>query len=106
MVTLVQVEPVGRMVPFERFSHPGLVAPEAIIGCKLTSKYDFWGVACLAFKLLLGDELFKPCAAEGAWGVEDDLLAQIFELTGERFSKETLKEAQMKDRFIDGEGEV
>jgi serine/threonine-protein kinase SRPK3 len=63
-------------------------------------------VGCLAFELLVGEWLFNPIGEGDDWTVEEDLLAQIFAVTGQRFSPQALSRAQRKDGILDAEGDI
>lgn len=87
------------------FGSIALRAPEVVIGSDFGPKVDIWAVGCLAFELLVGHWLFHPEDHGEEWNQEEDLLAQIFQITDERFSKTVLDSAMWRDRFIDDEGE-
>ena len=63
-------------------------------------------MGCLTFELLVGRWLFQPEDGGEDWSFEDDQLAKILELTGEKFSEATLDRAQLRTKYFDDEGEM
>jgi hypothetical protein len=55
------------------------------------------------FELLTGHWLFNPVHGP-TWRIEDDHLAKMMELTGERFSEETLARSQKRGDYFDEGG--
>lgn len=97
-----------------------LRAPEVIIGADYGTKVDIWAIGCMVrlkyyhfiqshnysgqtFELLTGHWLFNPLQGP-TWRIEDDHLAKMMELTGERFSEETLARSQKRDDYFDEGG--
>ncbi|KAF6761192.1 kinase-like domain-containing protein [Ephemerocybe angulata] len=87
------------------FGSIALRAPETVIGSDFGPRLDTWAFGCLAYELLAGEWLFNPVGSDDR-EMEADLLAQIFALTGERFSKLTLSRAQWSDDILDEEGNL
>ena len=56
------------------------------------------------FELLTGHWLFEPQGCE-EWCREDDHLAKMMELTGERFSTSLLGRSDLRDTYFGGTGE-
>lgn len=81
-----------------------LRSPELVIGSDYGAGVDVWALGCLAFELLVGEQLFNPVACGDDWTVEEDLIAQVLAITGRRFSSATLDRTQWKNRLLDGEG--
>ncbi|KAJ3527157.1 hypothetical protein NMY22_g9889 [Coprinellus aureogranulatus] len=81
-----------------------LRSPEVIIGSDFGPGVDIWALGCLTFELLVGEPLFTPACKGNERTLEEDILAQIFSTTGQRFRSATLGRAQRKDRFLDAEG--
>lgn len=92
--------------PVNVLGPPALRAPEVVIGSDFGPGLDVWAVGCLAFELLVGEKLFSPAGDGDDWTVEEDLLAQIFAVTGQRFSRQALSRAQWKDGILDAEGMI
>lgn len=57
-------------------------APEILLGMTYNEKVDIWSCACLFFKLLTMEDLFYP-EKDQNYSIEEDHLAQIFELVHE-----------------------
>jgi serine/threonine-protein kinase SRPK3 len=53
---------------------------------------------------LTGHWLFAPQEGED-WSLEEDHLAKMLELTGERFSPAMLERAQRRSEYLDEQGE-
>ena len=59
-----------------------------------------WSLACMTFELLTGELLFNPKKDHnGAYGKNDDHLAQIMELMG-RFPKKMSKRGAKGKRYV------
>jgi serine/threonine-protein kinase SRPK3 len=56
-----------------------------------------------AFELLTGHWLFQPQGGP-AWSIEDDHLAKMMELTGEKFSKTMLARCRNREEYFDEDG--
>jgi serine/threonine-protein kinase SRPK3 len=56
------------------------------------------------FELITGHWLFKPKAGD-VWQREDDHLAQMMELTGEKFSTRLLERSRLRNHYFDDAGE-
>ncbi|KAF6761200.1 kinase-like protein [Ephemerocybe angulata] len=95
----------GRQPTVGVFGSIALRAPEIVIGSDFGPRLDTWAFGCLAYELLAGEWLFNPVGSDDR-EMEADLLAQIFALTGERFSKLTLSRAQWSDDILDEEGNL
>ncbi|KAF5336508.1 hypothetical protein D9611_006586 [Ephemerocybe angulata] len=95
----------GRQPTVGVFGSIALRAPEIVIGSNFGPKLDIWAVGCLAYELLAGEWLFNPVGKDDR-EMEADLLAQIFAITGERYSKLTLSRAQWSDDILDEEGNL
>jgi len=97
-----------------------LRAPEVILGADYGTKVDIWAIGCMVrlqcyrfirphnyseqtFELLTGHWLFNPVHGP-TWRIEDDHLAKMMELTGEKFSKETLARSQKRNDYFDEGG--
>jgi serine/threonine-protein kinase SRPK3 len=91
-----------------------------ILGADYGTKVDIWAIGCMVrlkyyyfipshnypeqtFELLTGHWLFNPVHGPN-WRIEDDHLAKMMELTGEKFSKETLARSQKRDDYFDETG--
>lgn len=57
------------------------------------------------FELLVGRWLFDPEDAQPDWSVEDDHLAKMMELTGQKFPDTMLARAKERDKYFDKDGE-
>jgi serine/threonine-protein kinase SRPK3 len=55
------------------------------------------------FELLTGHWLFQPQGGQG-WSIEDDHLAKMLELTGEKFSKTMLERSQNREEYFNEDG--
>ena len=55
------------------------------------------------FELLVGRWLFNPEAGDD-WTMEDDHLAKMMELTGQRFPPSMLARAAHRQKYFDDEG--
>ncbi|KAF6761191.1 kinase-like domain-containing protein, partial [Ephemerocybe angulata] len=89
----------GRQPTVGVFGSIALRAPEIVIGSNFGPKLDIWAVGCLTYELLAGEWLFNPVGKDDR-EMEADLLAQIFAITGERYSKLTLSRAQWSDDIL------
>jgi hypothetical protein len=93
-----------------------------ILGADYGTKVDIWAIGCMVrskyyhmhfirshnyswqtFELLTGHWLFNPVHGP-TWRIEDDHLAKMMELTGEKFSKVTLARSQKRDDYFDEGG--
>ena len=103
-----------------------LRAPEVILQAGYGTEIDIWAIGCTVrcvphaslgsvnlswcitkvFEMLTGRWLFKPDVQEGdPWTVEDDLLAKMMEVTGERFTNTgILARSPKRDHFFDNNG--
>lgn len=54
--------------------------------------------------MLTGRWLFAPEEGGDDWSLEDDHLAKMLELTGERFSPAMLERAQLRSKYLDEQG--
>ncbi|THH21556.1 hypothetical protein EW146_g10 [Bondarzewia mesenterica] len=82
-----------------------LRAPEVILRAGYGTKIDIWAIGCLTFELLTGLWAFHP--ESGAdFELEDDHLARMLELTGERFSQAMLARAELSQKYFDGDGNL
>lgn len=57
-----------------------------------------------AFELLTGRWLFHPEDGGEDWSIEEDHLAKMLELTGERFSDAMLQRSHRRDDYFDKAG--
>ncbi|THH13792.1 hypothetical protein EW146_g6467 [Bondarzewia mesenterica] len=83
-----------------------LRAPEVVLRAGYGTKIDIWAIGCLAyFELLTGLWAFHP--ERGAdFDLEDDHLARMLELTGERFSQAMLARAELSQKHFDNNGNL
>lgn len=104
----------------DEFSAYSLRAPELLVYSDFSPKIDIWAVGCLVsdihtlyslitspqtFELLVGKWLFAPEEApDQSWTRDDDHLAKMQELTGERFSAKCLARANRRSEFFDDNG--
>lgn len=93
-------EPTTRII-----SPYALRAPEVILGADFDTKVDIWSLGCLTFELLTGHWLFQPQGGP-AWSIEDDHLAKMMELTGEKFSKTMLARCRNREEYFDEDGNL
>jgi len=56
------------------------------------------------FELITGHWLFKPESGDG-WQCEDDHLAKMMELTGEKFSTALLERSRLRNHYFDHTGD-
>ena len=99
------------------FAPVGLRSPEEILYSNFGNKMDIWAIGCLVgvikcvsrgssrqlfqtFEFITGRWLFYPEEGE-TWTLDDDHLAKILELTGERFDDTMLEFSVRKDEFFD-----
>ncbi|KAI0338467.1 kinase-like protein [Trametopsis cervina] len=100
---LGQAQRAGEQPTTDEFSAYALRAPELLLFSDFSPKMDVWAVGCITFELLVGQWLFAPEEGE-TWSREDDHLAKMLELTGERFSEGCLARANRRSEFFDEQG--
>ncbi|KAI0029591.1 kinase-like protein [Vararia minispora EC-137] len=105
LVDLGQAQRAGEQPTVDEFSAYALRAPELILRSDFGPKVDIWAVGCLAFELLVGRWLFAPEEGED-WTLEDDHLAKMMELTGERCSAAMLERASFRSKYFDEQGSL
>lgn len=81
---------VGQQPTVDVMTPIALRPPEIVIGSDFGPRVDIWALGCLTFELLVGERLFNTVANGDKWTVEEDLLAQILAITGQRFSPAAL----------------
>ncbi|KIK62527.1 hypothetical protein GYMLUDRAFT_72747 [Collybiopsis luxurians FD-317 M1] len=81
-------------------------APKVILWSDIGPKIDIWAIRCLTFELLVGHWLFDPVDAQPDWGVEDDHLVKMMELTGQKFPDAMLAHAKERDKYFDKSGNL
>ncbi|KAJ7209761.1 kinase-like domain-containing protein, partial [Mycena pura] len=87
------------------FGALALRAPEVILWSDFGPGVDIWAVGCITFELLVGRWLFDPEEGED-WSVEDDHLAKIMELTGQRFPQSMLDRAKRRKQYFSDDGNL
>ncbi|GJE90208.1 kinase-like protein [Phanerochaete sordida] len=87
------------------FSAFQLRAPEVILRGNFGTAIDTWAIGCLVFDMLVGRWLFHPEEGDD-WTLEDDHLARMMELTGERFSYSQLEASELRYRYFDDQGNL
>ncbi|KAI0632112.1 kinase-like protein [Trametes polyzona] len=105
IVDLGQAQRAGEQPTVDEFSAYSLRAPELILHSDFGPKIDIWALGCLAYELLTGHWLFAPVEGE-SWSLEDDHLAKMLELTGERFTPAMLERAQLRSQYLDEQGNL
>ena len=93
--------PIGKL-----FYPYALRAPETLLAAGFGSSIDIWAIGCLTFELLTGTWLFNPLDAGAQWSIEENHLAKMQELTGQRFSQEYLSRAGNRDQYFDQSGNL
>ncbi|KAJ4469865.1 kinase-like domain-containing protein [Lentinula aciculospora] len=106
LVDLGHAQRAGEQPTTSGFSAPALRAPEVILWSDFGPGIDIWAIGCLTFELLTGRWLFAPEAADEDWSFEDDHLAKMMELTGQRFSESMLDRAKERGRYFDQNGDL
>ncbi|KAJ3753427.1 kinase-like domain-containing protein [Lentinula raphanica] len=106
LVDLGHAQRAGAQPTASSFSALALRAPEVILWSDFGSAVDIWAIGCLTFELLVGRWLFHPEAGEPDWTLEDDHLAKMMELTGQRFPNAMLARAQHRDKYFDEQGNL
>ncbi|KAF7289363.1 Kinase-like protein [Mycena indigotica] len=85
---------------------PALRPPEVLLSSGFGPAVDIWAVGCLTFELLVGQCLFHPEDGGDGYTLEDDLLAQMQDLTGQRFSADVLSRAKNGAKYFDAQGNL
>ncbi|KAJ4489376.1 kinase-like domain-containing protein [Lentinula edodes] len=106
LVDLGHAQRAGEQPTAAGFSAQALRAPEVILWSDIGPKMDIWAIGCLTFELLVGRWLFDPEDAQPDWSVEDDHLAKMMELTGQKFPDTTLARAKERDKYFDKNGDL
>ncbi|KAF9058690.1 kinase-like domain-containing protein [Rhodocollybia butyracea] len=106
LVDLGHAQRAGEQPTAAGFSAPALRAPEVILWSDIGPKMDIWAIGCLTFELLVGRWLFDPEDAQPDWSIEDDHLAKMMELTGQKFPEAMLSRAKERDKYFDKEGNL
>ncbi|KAJ4484003.1 kinase-like domain-containing protein [Lentinula lateritia] len=106
LVDLGHAQRAGEQPTAAGFSAPALRAPEVILWSDIGPKMDIWAIGCLTFELLVGRWLFDPEDAQPDWSVEDDHLAKMMELTGQKFPDTMLARAKERDKYFDKDGNL
>ncbi|KAJ3890276.1 kinase-like domain-containing protein [Lentinula edodes] len=101
LVDLGHAQRAGEQPTAAGFSAQALRAPEVILWSDIGPKMDIWAIGCLTFELLVGRWLFDPEDAQPDWSVEDDHLAKMMELTGQKFPDTMLARAKERDKYFD-----
>ncbi|EKM54813.1 uncharacterized protein PHACADRAFT_96522 [Phanerochaete carnosa HHB-10118-sp] len=99
------VGPVGEQT-VKQFSAYSLRAPEVILRSDFGAAIDIWAIGCIVFEMLSGRWLFHPESGDEDFSLEDDHLAKMMELTGERFSSAMLQRAQLAQEYFDSRGDL
>ncbi|GJE90011.1 kinase-like protein [Phanerochaete sordida] len=97
--------PVGSQTA-KMFSAFSLRAPEIILRSDFGTAIDIWAIGCIVFEMITGRWLFHPEGGDEDWSIEDDHLAKMIELTGERFSAAMLQRSQNAREYFDGNGDL
>ncbi|EIW60025.1 kinase-like protein [Trametes versicolor FP-101664 SS1] len=106
IIDLGQAQRAGEQPTVDEFSAYSLRAPELILRSDFGPKIDIWALGCLTFEMLTGRWLFAPEEGGDDWSLEDDHLAKMLELTGERFSPAMLERAQLRSKYLDAQGNL
>ncbi|KAF7289382.1 Kinase-like protein [Mycena indigotica] len=85
---------------------PALRPPEVLLSSGFGPAVDIWAVGCLTFELLVGQCLFHPEDGGDSYTLEDDLLAQMQDLTGQQFSADVLARAKNRAKYFDAQGDL
>ncbi|KAF7289361.1 Kinase-like protein [Mycena indigotica] len=88
----------------ENFCPLSLRPPEVLLSSGFGTAIDIWSVGCLTFELLVGRWLFHPEDGGDDWTIEEDHLAKMQELTGQRFSADVLVRAKKGAEYFDSQG--
>ncbi|ORX46764.1 kinase-like protein [Hesseltinella vesiculosa] len=80
-------------------------SPEVIIGGVWNEKTDLWSLACMVFELLTGDFLFDPRATQ-KYTKDDDHIAQMLELMGEKLPNRLTQKCVFSEEFFDDKGRL
>ncbi|KAI9057489.1 kinase-like protein [Trametes sanguinea] len=105
LTDLGHAQRAGEQPTADCFGAPALRAPETILCSDFGPGVDIWAVGCLTFELLVGRWLFHPEPGE-EWTAEDDHLAKMMELTGQRFPESMLQRAHRREEFFDDAGNL
>jgi serine/threonine-protein kinase SRPK3 len=83
-------------------------APEVVLGRSWDDKVDVWSMGCVFFELATGDVLFNPCEAGPcpSFSKEEDLLAQMQELTEYDLQPDDLEGGAYASRFFAPNGRM
>ncbi|KAJ3868757.1 kinase-like domain-containing protein [Lentinula novae-zelandiae] len=106
LVDLGHAQRAGEQPTAAGFSAPALRAPEVILWSDIGPKMDIWAIGCLTFELLVGRWLFDSEDAQPDWSVEDDHLAKMMELTGQKFPDTMLARAKERDKYFNKDGNL
>ncbi|KIM78168.1 hypothetical protein PILCRDRAFT_90740 [Piloderma croceum F 1598] len=82
-----------------------LRAPEVILRAGYGTKIDIWAIGCLTFELLTGLWAFHPQSGAD-FELEDDHLARMIELTGEKIPQSLLAKAKSGKKYFDNHGNL
>ncbi|KAF9068745.1 kinase-like domain-containing protein [Rhodocollybia butyracea] len=105
LTDLGQAQRAGEQPTVDEFSAYALRAPELLLRSDFGPKIDIWALGCITFEMLTGRWLFAPEAGSD-WSLEDDHLAKMVELTGEKFSAPMLQRAQFRYQYFDESGDL
>ncbi|KAF9066091.1 kinase-like protein [Rhodocollybia butyracea] len=105
LTDLGQAQRAGEQPIVNEFSAYALRAPELLLRSDFGPKIDIWALGCITFEMLTGRWLFAPKAGSD-WSLEDDHLAKMVELTGEKFSASMLQRAHFRDRYFNENGDL
>jgi len=105
LVDYGQAQRAGEQPTTDCFGAYALRAPEVILQSDFGPGLDIWAVGCITFELLVGRWLFHPEEGED-WSLEDDHLAKMMEMTGQRFPAPMLERAKRRKDFFDDAGNL
>ncbi|KAH9929341.1 kinase-like domain-containing protein [Fomitopsis serialis] len=108
LVDYGQAQRAGEQPTTDCFSAYALRAPKLFSSLTLGQDWTSGPSAALyapTFELLVGRWLFHPEEGED-WSVEDDHLAKMMEMTGQRFPAPMLERAKRRKEFFDDDGNL
>ncbi|KAI0784875.1 kinase-like domain-containing protein [Abortiporus biennis] len=105
LTDLGQAQFMNRDLTTDEFSAYALRSPELILRSDFGPPIDIWAVGCITFELLVGRWLFNPEETE-YYSLEDEHLARMMEITGEKFPPQMLKRSKLRDQFFNKKGKL
>ncbi|KAG6899035.1 hypothetical protein C0993_001507 [Termitomyces sp. T159_Od127] len=100
-------EPISKDLPLQTIAIPPNRPPENVILAPWNEKADIWAFGCLVFQLVTGRMLFDwKRLPEYQLNEEANLLYQMMNVTGERFSAAQLSGAKKTDEYFDKDGDL